>query len=71
MVPSDQARWLFQYNWTHETLLQCRSLAMSTGDKQKLLYIEEDVAFDPDQKKMCLVNERDADLYVFKLHDNN
>ena len=71
MVPSDQARWLFQYNWTHETLLQCRSLAMSTGDKQKKIRKPEGVAFDPHRNRMYVVSDRDADLYVFKLHDDS
>ena len=30
----------------------------------------EGVGFDPGRKRMYVVIDRDADLYVFKLHDD-
>ena len=31
----------------------------------------EGIAFDPQRKKMYVVSDRDADLYVFQLHDDS
>ena len=65
---SDKGRCLFQYDWTGDTVLQRLDLTISTGDNPKRIHKPEGVAFDPGRKRMYVVSDRDADLYVFKLH---
>ena len=67
---SDKGRCLFQYEWAGDTVLQRLDLTISTGDKPKQIRKPEGVAFDPGRKRMYVVSDRDADLYVFKLHDD-
>ena len=69
-IVSDKGRCLFQYDWTGDTVLQRLDLTISSGDKPKRIRKPEGVAFDPVQKRMYVVSDRDADLYVFKLHDD-
>ena len=69
-IVSDKGRCLFQYDWAGDTVLQRLDLTISTGDKPKRIRKPEGVAFDPGRKRMYMVSDRDADLYVFKLHDN-
>ena len=68
-IVSDKGECLFQYDWTRDTVLQRLDLTISTGDKPKRIRKPEGVAFDPDRKKLYVVSDRDAELYVFKLHD--
>ncbi|MCB4406756.1 SdiA-regulated domain-containing protein [Synechococcus sp. MU1642] len=69
-IISDKGRCLFQYDWTGDTVLQRLDLTISTGGKPKPIRKPEGVAFDPGRKRMYVVSDRDADLYVFMLHDN-
>ena len=69
-IVSDKGRCLFQYDWAGDTVLQRLDLTISTGDKPKQIRKPEGVAFDPGRKRMYVVSDRDADLYVFKLHDD-
>ena len=69
-IVSDKGRCLFQYEWAGDTVLQRLDLTINTGDKPKQIRKPEGVAFDPGRKRMYVVSDRDADLYVFKLHDD-
>ena len=69
-IVSDKGRCLFQYDWTGDTVLQRLDLTISSGDKPKRIRKPEGIAFDPGRKRMYVVSDRDADLYVFKLHDD-
>ena len=69
-IVSDKGRCLFQYDWTGDTVLQRLDLTISTGDKPKRIRKPEGVAVDPGRKRMYVVSDIDADLYVFKLHDD-
>ena len=69
-IVSDKGRCLFQYDWAGDTVLQRLDLTISTGDKPQRIRKPEGVAFDPGRKRMYVVSDRDADLYVFKLHDD-
>ena len=69
-IVSDKGRCLFQYDWTGDTVLQRLNLTISSGDKPKRIRKPEGIAFDPGRKRMYVVSDRDADLYVFKLHDD-
>ena len=69
-IVSDKGRCLFQYDWAGDTVVQRLDLTISTGDKPKRIRKPEGVAFDPGRKRMYVVSDRDADLYVFKLHDD-
>ena len=70
-IASDKGRCLFQYDWARNTVLQRLDLTISTSDKPERIRKPEGVAFDPDRKRMYVVSDRDADLYVFKLHDDS
>ena len=69
-IVSDKGRCLFQYDWAGDTVLQRLDLTISTGDKPKQIRKPEGVAFDHGRERMYVVSDRDADLYVFKLHDD-
>lgn len=69
-IVSDKGRCLFQYDWARDTVLQRLDLTISTKDKPKRIRKPEGVAFDPGRKRIYVVSDRDADLYVFKLHDD-
>ncbi|MDO6351684.1 SdiA-regulated domain-containing protein [Synechococcus sp. YX-04-1] len=69
-IVSDKGRCLFQYDWTGDTVLQRLDLTISSGDKPKRIRKPEGIAFDPGRKRMYVVSDRDADLYVFELHDD-
>jgi uncharacterized protein YjiK len=69
-IVSDKGRCLFQYDWTGDTVLQRLNLTISSGDKPKRIRKPEGIAFDPGRKRMYVVSDRDADLYVFKLYDD-
>ena len=70
-IASDKGQCLFLYDWTRDTVLQRLDLSFSTGDKQTKIRKPEGVALDPHRNRMYVVSDRDADLYVFKLHDNS
>ena len=57
-------------DWAGDTVLQRLDLTINTGDKPKQIRKPEGVAFDPGRLRMYVVSDRDADLYVFKLHDD-
>ena len=69
-IVSDKGRCLFQYDWAGDTVFQRLDLTISTGDKPKQIRKPEGVAFDHGRERMYVVSDRDADLYVFKLHDD-
>ena len=68
-ITSDKGQCLFQYDWARDTVLQRLDLTISTGEKPKRIRKPEGVAFDPDRRRIYVVSDRDADLYVFQLHD--
>ena len=68
-ITSDKGQCLFQYDWAGDTVLQRLDLTISTGEKPKRIRKPEGVAFDPDRRRIYVVSDRDADLYVFQLHD--
>ena len=70
-IASDKGQCLFQYDWTRDAVLQRLDLTINTGNKDKLIRKAEGVAFDPQRKRMYVVSDRDADLYVYKVHDDS
>ena len=70
-IASDQGQCLFQYDWISDAVLQRLDLTISSGDKPAMIRKPEGLAFDPQRKKMYVVSDRDADLYVFQLHDDS
>jgi len=69
-IASDKGQCLFQYDWADDTVLQRLDLTISSDDKTRQIRKPEGVAFDPQHQKIYVVSDRDADLYVFKLHDD-
>ena len=69
-IVSDKGRFLFQYDWARDTVIQRLDLTISTRDKPKRIRKPEGVAFDPDRNRLYVVSDRDGDLYVFRLHDD-
>ena len=70
-IVSDKGQCLFQYDWSRNAVLQRLDLAISSDDKERQIRKPEGIAFDPQRKKIYVVSDRDADLYVFKLHDDS
>ena len=70
-IASDKGQCLFQYDLTSDTVVERLDLTTGTGAKSKKIRKPEGIAFDPERKKMYVVSDRDADLYVFQLHDDS
>ena len=68
-IASDKGQCLFQYDWIRNAVLQRLDLDVNTGEKGGQIRKPEGVAYDPKRKRMYVVSDRDANLYVFKLHD--
>ena len=70
-IASDKGQCLFQYDWTRDVVLQRLDLTISTGAKERQIRKPEGIAFDPQRNRMYVLSDRDADLYVFKVHDDS
>ena len=70
-IASDKGQCLFQYDLSRDAVLQRVDLTISSDGNERKVRKPEGVAFDPQRKRMYVVSDRDADLYVFKLHDDS
>ena len=67
-IASDKGRCLFHYDWTRDRVLQRLDLLLDDGGETKRVRQAEGVAVDPQRGRVYVVSDRDAELYVFKLH---
>ena len=67
-IASDQGQCLFHYDWTGDQVLQRLDLMLNDGGKSKRVRKAEGVAVDSERGRVYVVSDRDAELYVFKLH---
>ncbi|MAB55863.1 MAG: hypothetical protein CMN93_08315 [Synechococcus sp. CPC35] len=67
-VSSDKGQCLFHYDWKRDQVLQRLDLVLNDGGKSRRVRKAEGVAVDPDRGRVYVVCDRDAELYVFKLH---
>ena len=70
-IASDKGQCLFHFDWERDAVLERLDLTISTGGKDKQVRKAEGVAIDPDRNRVYVVSDRDAELYVFKLHDDS
>ena len=68
-IASDKGKCLFHYDWNGDAVLQRLDLVISDDTKPKRIRKAEGRAVDPAHGKVYVVSDRDACLYVFKLHD--
>ena len=67
-IASDKGQCLFHYDWKRDQVLQRLDLEFSEGGKARRVRKAEGVAVDPDRGRVYVVCDRDAELYVFRLH---
>ena len=67
-VSSDKGQCLFHYDWKRDQVLQRLDLLIDDGGPSRRVRKAEGVAVDPDRGRVYVVCDRDAELYVFKLH---
>ena len=67
-VSSDKGQCLFHYDWKRDQVLQRLDLVLDDGGESRRVRKAEGVAVDPDHGRVYVVCDRDAELYVFKLH---
>ena len=67
-VSSDKGQCLFHYDWKRDQVLQRLDLLIEDGGASRRVRKAEGVAVDPDRGRVYVVCDRDAELYVFKLH---
>ena len=67
-IASDQGQCLFHYDWKRDQVLQRLDLLLNDGGSSKRVRKAEGIAVDPERGRVYVVSDRDAELYVFKLH---
>ena len=67
-IASDKGQCLFHYDWKRDQVLQRLDLEFNDGDKARRVRKAEGVAVDPERGRVYVVCDRDAELYVFRLH---
>jgi len=68
-IASDQGQCLFHYDWKCDRVLQRLDLRFDDGGKFKRVRKAEGIAVDSERGRVYVVSDRDAELYVFQLHD--
>jgi uncharacterized protein YjiK len=67
-IASDKGRCLFHYDWTRDRVLQRLDLLFNDRGETRRVRKAEGIAIDPQRGRIYVVSDRDAELYVFKLH---
>ena len=67
-ITSDKGQCLFHYDWSTDQVLQRLDLNLESDQKPAKIRKSEGVAFDPVKRRLYVVSERDAQLYVFRVH---
>ena len=67
-ITSDKGQCLFHYDWSTDQVLQRLDLNLETDQKPAKIRKSEGVAFDPLKRRLYVVSDRDAQLYVFRVH---
>ena len=69
-ITSDKGQCLFHYDWSSNQVLQRLDLNLETDQKPAKIRKSEGVAFDPVNRRLYVVSDRDAQLYVFRVHSH-
>ncbi len=67
-IISDKARRLFLYDLAENKVLQSSKLVYRKKDKDKTIKKAEGIAVDPDKKRLYIVSDETARLYVFNVN---
>lgn len=67
-ITSDQGQCLFHYDWGADQVLQRLDLNLESDGKSSRIRKAEGVAFDPVKRRLYVVSDRDASLYVFQVN---
>ena len=67
-ISSDQGQCLFHYDWSADQVLQRLDLNLESDRKSSRIRKAEGVAFDPVKRRLYVVSDRDARLYVFQVN---
>ena len=67
-ITSDKGQCLFHYDWSTDQVLQRLDLNLESNQKPARIRKSEGVAFDPVKRRLYVVSDRDARLYVFQVN---
>ncbi len=66
-IISDKGRCIFIYDWNKDLVIQTFKLSYKEGTKNKTIRKAEGVAIDRIGRRLYVVSEKDAVLYIFEL----
>jgi uncharacterized protein YjiK len=70
-ITSDKGECLFHFNFDDKKVLNRLDLPRESDTQSKRVAKSEGIAFDPNNRRLYIVSERDCELYIYQLHDHN
>ena len=70
-ITSDKGECLFHFNFDDKQVLNRLDLPHESDTQSKRVAKSEGIAFDPNNRRLYIVSERDCELYIYQLHDHN
>ena len=70
-ITSDKGECLFHFNFDDKKVLNRLDLPRESNTQSKRVAKSEGIAFDPNNRRLYIVSERDCELYIYQLHDHN
>ena len=70
-ITSDKGECLFHFNFVDKKVLNRLDLPRESDTQSKRVAKSEGIAFDPNNRRLYIVSERDCELYIYQLHDHN
>ena len=70
-ITSDKGECLFHFNFDDKQVLNRLDLPRESDTQSKRVAKSEGIAFDPNNRRLYIVSERDCELYIYQLHDHN
>jgi uncharacterized protein YjiK len=68
-IVSDKARRIYLYSWEDDAVLFDKALKYRKGDTKKTIKKAEGVAYDRVNKRLYIVSDEEACLYVYDIHE--
>ncbi len=67
LIVSDKAKRLFLYDWEKDKVIKSFPLAYTKKGKGREIKKAEGITYNPDNKRLYIVSDEEARLYVFEL----
>jgi uncharacterized protein YjiK len=66
-IVSDKAKRIFLYDWGQDKVIKSFPLAYSKNGKEREIRKAEGITYNPDDKRLYIVSDEEARLYMFEL----